>query len=84
MSRIDGLPVCKTKVLKSPSSVYDQAMTMVKDLAKNGLIHCDFNEFNLMLDANEKLYVIDFPQMVSTAHLNAEEYFQRDVECVKV
>ena len=84
MSRIDGLTVCKTKVLKNPEAVYDQAMNMVKNLARHGLIHCDFNEFNLMIDASEKLYVIDFPQMVSTAHINAEMYFQRDVECVKV
>jgi RIO kinase 2 len=84
MSRIPGVPVCKCKVLKNPSDVYNQAMNMVKDLARNGLIHCDFNEFNLMIGPEEKLTVIDFPQMVSTAHVNAETYFQRDVECVKV
>ena len=27
--------------------------------------------------------VIDFPQMVSTDHINAEYYFDRDVECVR-
>jgi len=36
-----------------------------------------------MLDSDEKLHVIDFPQMVSTSHVNADMYFQRDVECIK-
>jgi len=36
-----------------------------------------------MLDENEKLHVIDFPQMVSTSHPNKEMYFTRDLECIK-
>ena len=28
--------------------------------------------------------LIDFPQMVSTEHRNAEMYFDRDVLCVRV
>lgn len=47
-------------------------------IIKHGLIHSDFNEFNLMLTADMKLIVIDFPQMVSTSHENASYYFDRD------
>lgn len=83
MTRIPGLPVCKVKTIKDKPYVYTQAMEMIKSLTKHGLIHCDYNEFNLMLDDNEKLYVIDFPQMVSTSHVNNDMYFKRDVECVK-
>ena len=38
-----------------------------------GLIHGDFNEFNILIrrESGEPI-VIDFPQMVSTSHLNAE------------
>ena len=35
-----------------------------------GLIHGDFNEFNLLLNDRRKLTLIDFPQMVSVAHRN--------------
>lgn len=49
-------------------------MALIVRLAQIGLVHCDFNEFNLMIDSNEKLYLIDFPQMISTSHVNAEEY----------
>src|SRR5690606_13907328 len=48
------------------------------------LIHGDFNEFNLLIDDNERLFMIDFPQMVSTTHINAKMYFDRDVTCIRV
>ena len=32
---------------------------------------------------DEKVTIIDFPQMISTDHINAEYYFNRDVECVR-
>lgn len=48
-------------------------MNMVVDLARHGLIHGDFNEFNLILDETGPSFtLIDFPQMVSTSHENAE------------
>merc|ERR1712036_2964 len=36
-----------------------------------------------MLDDKNKLYVIDFPQMVSTNHLNCHHYFDRDIQCIR-
>ena len=49
-----------------------------------GLIHGDFNEFNILIQDNDEPILIDFPQMVSTSHRNAEMYFNRDVECIRV
>lgn len=60
--------------LKHPDKVYDDLMNLVVRLAEHGLIHCDFNEFNLMINDKEEITLIDFPQMVSTSHPNAEEY----------
>ena len=66
--------------------IYNQLMELIVQLARNGLIHGDFNEFNLMLKVADNLSVvmIDFPQMVSTQHPNAREYFERDVKGVRV
>jgi len=36
-----------------------------------------------MISDEEEVTMIDFPQMVSTDHLNAVEYFDRDVICVQ-
>ena len=46
-------------------------------------VHCDFNEFNLMISKTGKVTMIDFPQMVSTDHENADWYFDRDVGCIR-
>ena len=35
-----------------------------------------------MIGHDLKVNIIDFPQMVSTSHLNAEDYFDRDVNGV--
>ncbi len=49
-------------------------MSLVVRLAQHGLIHGDFNEFNLMIrEDNGEPMVIDFPQMVSVRHANAEQ-----------
>eukprot|EP00122_Pirum_gemmata_P011667 Pgem_evm1s10810 len=51
-------------------------------IGNHGLIHGDFNEFNLMISNTEMITMIDFPQMISTSHYNAEYYFDRDVNGV--
>lgn len=103
----------------SPGQLYSSLMDLIVMFASHGLIHGDFNEFNLLI-ANDDIeqaeeetteskegdatttkgkdekeeeegvstrplrpIVIDFPQMVSTSHVNAKEYFERDVECIK-
>lgn len=58
----------------NPSKVYKDCMDLIVKLANHGLIHGDFNEFNLLLSDDEEITMIDFPQMVSTDHINAEEY----------
>lgn len=51
-------------------------------MAEHGLIHGDFNEFNLLINSKYNVTVIDFPQMISTNHLNAKAYFDRDIACI--
>lgn len=47
-------------------------MNLIVRLAKHGLIHGDFNEFNILVKDNGDPILIDFPQMVSISHPNAE------------
>ena len=56
---------------------------IIVKLGALGLIHGDFNEFNIMYDhSTGLLYIIDFPQMVRIDHLNGGFYFERDVKGV--
>lgn len=48
-------------------------MDLIVRFARAGLIHGDFNEFNILIHRETgDPVVIDFPQMVSTSHENAE------------
>ncbi|XP_075474366.1 serine/threonine-protein kinase rio2 isoform X1 [Primulina tabacum] len=82
MSRIQGYPLVQVKQFQNPDTVFETILGLIVRLAEHGLIHCDFNEFNIMVDDDEKVTMIDFPQMVSVSHRNAEMYFDRDIECI--
>jgi RIO kinase 2 len=84
--------------LADPGALYSSLMDLIVRLARSGLIHGDFNEFNILImehgrDINRSHgdrqqddaapadgqpppppvpVLIDFPQMVSTDHENAE------------
>ncbi|KAG7489482.1 serine serine/threonine-protein kinase RIO2 [Solea senegalensis] len=83
MELINGFPLCQIHGLQDPEALYSEFMELIVKLANHGLIHGDFNEFNLMLDDQDHITMIDFPQMVSTSHPNAEWYFDRDVKCIR-
>ncbi|CAJ0938766.1 unnamed protein product [Ranitomeya imitator] len=83
MELINGYPLCQVRHLEDPAALYNEVMELIIKLGNHGLIHGDFNEFNLMLDDEDHVTMIDFPQMVSTSHANAEWYFDRDVKCIR-
>ncbi|KAJ9602848.1 Serine/threonine-protein kinase rio2 [Cladophialophora chaetospira] len=90
MSLIDGFPLRQIEKVPDPAGLYAELMEMLVRLCTLGLIHGDFNEFNILIKEEEQgedirlvPVLIDFPQMVSVDHPNAEFYFNRDVDCVK-
>lgn len=59
----------------SPGKLYSTLMDIIVRFAHSGLIHGDFNEFNILIRRDTGIpIIIDFPQMVSTSHENAEWY----------
>lgn len=92
MQWIDGFPMRSMRKHKNHQKLYSDLMKFIVKLANNGLIHCDFNEFNIIVvheDAENKeqyrdnFVVIDFPQCISIGHVDAEYYFKRDVDCIR-
>jgi len=83
MKLIPGYPLSQVNEITNTAKVYTKLMQLIVRLAQMGLIHGDFNEFNIMINDKEKITVIDLPQMISTSHENAQYYFDRDVECVR-
>ncbi|KAK5692985.1 Serine/threonine-protein kinase rio2 [Elasticomyces elasticus] len=92
MEFIDSFPLRMVESVPEPGKLYGELMELIVRFAQRGLIHGDFNEFNILIrettDENTGKVmltpvVIDFPQVVSTNHVNARMYFDRDVECVR-
>lgn len=109
MTLIDAHPMRQISSVPDPASLYAELIDLILRFAKHGLIHGDFNEFNILIKEEKagkedetatsgpgskdtevpaeaiKLtpIVIDFPQMISMEHQNAEMYFDRDVNCIK-
>ncbi|XP_076748975.1 RIO kinase 2 [Xylocopa sonorina] len=83
MELVEGGPLCGVYEVENIESLYDELMDMIVKLGNHGVIHGDFNEFNIMITNSGKPILIDFPQMVSTEHVDAKVYFERDVNCVR-
>jgi RIO kinase 2 len=91
MSLVNAFPMRQISAVGDPASLYAELLSLIVRLAQHGLIHGDFNEFNILIEEKEEAdgkvmlipTIIDFPQMVSISHPNAEYYFDRDVACIK-
>ena len=69
MEYIPSYPLNKIDDIKDKNIVYQKLMNFIY----NGLVHGDFNEFNILLTINNNnIVVIDFPQMISIEHKEAE------------
>ncbi|TID28623.1 hypothetical protein CANINC_002379 [Pichia inconspicua] len=92
MERINGFPMKQLYEYKEVEKLYSELMKFIVKLGNQGLIHCDYNEYNIMIVDNKdedlpksdkRFVVIDFPQCISIEHPDAEFYFKRDVDCVR-
>ncbi|XP_014666591.1 PREDICTED: serine/threonine-protein kinase rio2-like [Priapulus caudatus] len=83
MELLSAYPMYQVHDVKDVENTYNDLMSLLVKLANHGVIHGDFNEFNIMMDEEDRITMIDFPQMVSTSHENAEWYFDRDVNCIR-
>uniref|UniRef100_A0A336LMA8 Serine/threonine-protein kinase RIO2 n=1 Tax=Culicoides sonorensis TaxID=179676 RepID=A0A336LMA8_CULSO len=83
MELVNGYPMLQINEVENIEALYDDLMNLIVRLGNCGVIHGDFNEFNIMITEDQKPILIDFPQMVSTSHPNAQMYFDRDVQGVR-
>ena len=61
MSLVNAYPMVNIKGLSDPEAVYHRLIELIMQFAEHGLVHGDFNEFNLMINESEEITVIDFP-----------------------
>jgi RIO kinase 2 len=83
MSMIQGAEVYHFPELSDPEAILDEILDNVK-MAYNeaNMIHGDLSPYNIILQPNMHVLIIDWPQNVPTSHPNAEELLERDIHNV--
>jgi RIO kinase 2 len=80
MNRIeDGLRLIDIKKLNNPKETLQNILYNIGIAYKHDIINCDLSEYNVLLDSNNNIWIIDWPQAVSRRHPNAAELIRRDV-----
>jgi RIO kinase 2 len=80
---IQGAELYHYPELPDAQTVYDEILTNVKRAYRDAhIIHGDLSPFNIILQPNQHILIIDWPQNVSTKHPNAKELLERDLRNV--
>lgn len=83
MGMIEGALLAAFKELLNPRKTLNEILTNVqKAYVKAGIIHADLSEFNVIIQPDWHVLIIDWPQYVGKEHPNAEELLERDVRNV--
>jgi RIO kinase 2 len=79
MQLIEGTQLSDIISLDEPRLFLDDILEDVRLAYRAGVIHTDLSEYNILVDGEGEVWIIDWPQYTSTDHPNAEELLERDV-----
>jgi RIO kinase 2 len=65
--------------LDEPEVFLEEILENMKKAYEAGVIHSDLSEYNVLIDDKTNVWVIDWPQYISSDHPNAEEILERDI-----
>ena len=75
-----AIPLFKVKELRDPQGVYRRVLEALRCcVCKAGYVHADLSEFNVLVDEDENVLIIDWPQAVKLGEPSSEEKLRRDV-----
>jgi len=80
MSMIEGAELYRYRDIPDPKHVFMEILENVrKAYLKAGVIHADLSEYNVILQPDMHILIIDWPQYVRNNHPNAEQLLKRDL-----
>lgn len=82
MSRINGVKLVESKDLQNPRQALFDILRDVRIAYEHNVINCDLSEYNIMVDTDNRPWIIDWPQSVSRSHPNAGNLVKRDISNV--
>jgi RIO kinase 2 len=81
MSYLRGKELVYYKSIKKPLKIFNSIIKQYKIIYKKAkMIHGDLGEFNIVLDENGNILIIDWLQWIPTNHPNAQLVLKRDIE----
>ncbi len=83
MGMIEGAELYHYPELSDAQAIFKEILVNVKVAFRDAhLIHGDLSPFNIILQPNQHILIIDWPQNVSTKHPNAKQLLERDLQNV--
>ena len=85
MGIIEGAELSKYKEIERPKRVLKEILKNVRKVyLKAGLVHGDLSEYNIILQPDMHILIIDWPQAVRVNHPSAQSLLNRDIRNVLV
>jgi RIO kinase 2 len=83
MSMIEGDELYHHTKLQDPQTILNEVLFNVRKAYQEAhIIHGDLSPYNIILQPNQHILLIDWPQNVTTKHPNAKELLERDIKNV--
>ena len=83
MSMIEGAELYRYPTIPNPEAVLGEILDNIRlAYQKAGIIHADLSPYNIILQPNQHILIIDWPQHIRTDHPNADSLLKRDLRNV--
>ena len=83
MGMIEGAELYHHPELPNPQAVLNEILVNIRKTYQDAhIIHADLSPYNIILQPNQHILVIDWPQYVNTKHPNAQQLLIRDLQNV--